>query len=136
MREKTCLSYAEIAVIAIALGVAGRTIAPRISEAGTEAKVSALVEGLEMMRTQLDLYRVEHRDCLPPTDSFASFEAAMTRNAGQYGPYVKKIPRNPFNNLTTVRFDGEGAGAGKAGWRLDTQTGLFQADNDPGYAAL
>jgi len=88
------------------------------------------------MRAQLDLYRLQHRDHLPPADSFSSFETAMTTKVGRYGPYVKKIPTNPFNNLDTVRFDGEPAGAGKAGWRLDTETGLFQADNDAVYAAL
>jgi hypothetical protein len=60
----------------------------------------------------------------------------MTSRIQDYGPYVKKIPVNPFNNLNTVRFDGEPAGSNKAGWRLDTRTGLFQADNDAGYAAL
>jgi len=88
------------------------------------------------MRIRLDLYRAQHEDSFPPSDSFESFEAAMTTKVGKYGPYVKKIPVNPFNNLNTVRFDGEPAGAGKAGWRLDTQTGLFQADNSPVYAGL
>lgn len=136
MRVKGSLSYGEIAVIAIVLCAAGRMIDPQFSEASTEAKVSALIDGLEEMRTQLDLYRAEHGDELPPTDTFASFEAAMTSEVGRDSPYVKKIPTNPFNKLKTVRFDGEPAGAGKAGWRLDTKTFLFQADNEAGYADL
>jgi len=124
-------------IIAVVLGVAARTITPQFTEASNEeAKVFELVDGLEAMRAQLDLYRVQHGDCLPPTDSFVSFETAMTTKTGQYVPYVKKILTNPFNDLKTVRFDGEPAGAGKAGWRLDTKTGLFQADNDAAYAAL
>jgi len=135
--SKSRISYVELLIIAVVLGVAARTIAPQFTEASNEeARVSELVDGLEAMRAQLDLYRVQHEDCLPPTDSFTSFEAAMTTKAGQYGPYVKKIPTNPFNGLNTVRFDGEPAGAGKAGWRLDTETGLFQADSDAAYAAL
>ena len=136
MRVKGHLSYGEIVIIAIVIGAAGRTIGPQFSEANTEAKVSALVDRLEEMRTQLDLYRAEHGDKLPLTYTFASFEAAMTSEAGGCGPYVKNIPTNPFNKLKTVRFDGEAAGAGKAGWRLDTKTGVFQADNEPGYANL
>ena len=137
MNNKSHFSYVEVMVIAIVLGVAARMIAPQFTEASNEgAKISELVDGLEAMRTQLDLYRVRHGDCFPPVDSFASFETAMTTKAGQYGPYVKRIPTNPFNGLKTVRFDGEPAGAGKAGWRLDTKTGLFQADNDAAYAAL
>ena len=137
MSKKSHFSYVEVMVVAIVLGIAGRMIAPQFTEAGNEeAKVSELVDGLEAMRAQVDLYRVQHRDIFPPTDSFANFETAMTTKVGQHGPYVKKIPTNPFNGLKTVRFDGEPAGAGKAGWRLDTKTGLFQADNDAACAAL
>lgn len=136
MGDKTRFSRVKVVIIAVAFGVAARTIAPQFTEASNEAKVSELVDGLEAMRAQLDLYRAQHGDCLPPTDSFASFESAMTTKVGQYGPYVKKIPTNPFNDLKTVRFDGEPAGVGKAGWRLDTESGLFQADNDVAYAVL
>ena len=136
MKDKIHFSYLEVVIIVFVLGIAARTITPQFAEAGNEEKVSDLVEGLEVMRAQLDLYRLQHRNCLPPADSFSSFETAMTTKVGRYGPYVKKIPTNPFNNLDMVRFDGEPAGAGKAGWRLDTETGLFQADNDAVYAAL
>ena len=137
MKKKTHFSYVEVIVVAIVLGVAGRMVAPQFTEASNEeAKVSELADGLEAMRAQVDLYRVQHEDILPPTDSFRSFETAMTTTVGQRGPYVKQIPTNPFNGLKTVRFNGEPAGAGKAGWRLDTKTGLFQADNDVACAAL
>ena len=137
MNKRTHVSYVEVMVVAIVLGAAGRMIAPQLTEASNEeAKVSELADGLEAMRAQVDLYRVQNGDILPPADSFASFETAMTTKVGQHGPYVKKIPTNPFNGLKTVRFDGEPAGAGKAGWRLDTKTGLFQADNDAACAAL
>jgi len=137
MSKNTHFSYVEVIVVAIVLGIAGRIIAPQLTEASNEeAKVSELLDGLEVIRTQLDLYRVQHKDTFPPTDSFASFETAMTTKIGQHGPYVKKIPMNPFNGLKTVRFDGELAGASEAGWRLDTKTGLFQADNDAACAAL
>jgi type II secretory pathway pseudopilin PulG len=137
MSKKIHFSYVEVMVVAIVLGIAGKMIAPQFTEASNEeAKVSELVDGLEAMRAQVDLYRVQHEDILPPTDSFRSFETAMTTTVGQHGPYVKQIPTNPFNGLKTVRFDGEPAGAGKAGWRLDTKTGLLQADNGVACAAL
>jgi len=136
MGDKTRFSCVEVMMMAVVLSVAARIISPQFTEASNEAKVSELVDGLEVMRAQLDLYRVQHKGCLPPTDSFGSFERAMTTKTGRCGPYVKKIPTNPFNNLNTIRFDEEPAGAGKAGWRLDIERGLFQADNDVAYAAL
>ena len=135
-RKRVRLSYLELVFIAVMLGIVARTVAPQFTEASTEEKISRLLDGLQTVRAHLDLYRAQHRDCLPPTDLFSSFENAMTAKAGQYGPYLKKIPANPFNNLNTVRFDGEPAGSGKAGWRLDTKTGLFQADNETGYVEL
>lgn len=136
MGERTRLSYVEVVVIAVALGVVAMTVGPKFTKAGPESKISDLIDGLEKMRVQLDLYRAQHNESFPPCDSFESFETAMTKKVDKYGPYVKRIPVNPFNNLNTVRFDGEPAGAGKAGWRFDTETGLFQADNSPVYAGL
>lgn len=136
MGARTRLSYVEVIIITVVLSVVAMTAGPKFTKASAESKVSDLIEGLEKMRVQLDLYRVQHNESLPPCGSFESFKTAMTTKVGKYGRYVKKIPVNPFNNLNTVRFDGEPAGAGKAGWRLDTQTGLLQADNSPVYAGL
>lgn len=136
MIGKIRLTYLRLLIVAVTLGVVARIVTPQLTEASTEEKLSALIDELQQMRAQLDLYRVQHGEQLPPTDSFASFEAVMTTKAGQYGPYISRIPTNPFNGLSTVRFDGEPAGSGNAGWRLDTETGLFQADNDAAYAAL
>jgi len=136
MKKKTRLSYVEAVIIASVLSVVMMTVVPKFIGASPESKTSDLVDGLQQMRAQLDLYRAQHENSLPPVDSFESFKTAMTTKMGQCGPYVKKVPVNPFNNLNTVRFDGVPAGAGKAGWRVDTETGLFQADNDAAYAGL
>jgi len=136
MREKIRFSYIEVVGIAIVLGIVAMTVAPRLTEASAESKTCDLIDGLQEMRAQLDLYRAQHEGELPTTDSFGSFKTAMTTKISRYGPYVKKIPTNPFNNLNTVRFDGEQAGAGIAGWRLDTKSGLFQADNSAAHACL
>ena len=112
------------------------SVVPKFTEATQESRTSELIDGLHQMRSQLDLYRVQHENCLPPINSFESFKTSLTTKVGQYGPYVEEIPVNPFNNLNTVRFDGEPAGVGKAGWRIDTKTGLFQTDDSTAHAAL
>lgn len=135
MRGTNRVSYVRLLIMVIIPCLIARMVAPQFVEANPKAKVCELAEGLERMRAELDLYRSEHQGEFPPADTFVSFKTAMTTKVGQYGPYVEKIPTNPFNELDIVRFDGEPAGANKAGWRLDTTSGLFQADN-PGYAAL
>ena len=136
MREQARLSYTEFIIIAVVLGVVAVRAVPRFTEASPESRICDLVDGVQKMRIQLDIYRAQHNGCLPDVDSFAVFQTAMTTKVGRYGPYVKRIPTNPFNNLNTVRFDGEPAGAGMAGWRLDTKTCLFQADDSVPHAGL
>ena len=97
MRGDNRLSYVEVVIIAVVLGVVAMTTVPYFTEASAEAKISVLIEGLEAMRANLDLYRAEHDGRLPLTDSLASFEAAMTTKAEGHSPYIQKIPANPFN---------------------------------------
>ena len=52
----------------------------------------------------------------------------------EFGPYLLRLPVNPFNDSSRVRIDGAVAGANIAGWRFDTITGLFQADDSPNHA--
>lgn len=136
MTENARWSYTELIIIAVVLGVVAMRAVPRFTEASPESRVGELIDGVQKMRIQLDLYRAQHNGSLPDVDSFAVFQTAMTTKVGRYGPYVRKIPTNPFNNLNTVRFDGEPAGAGIAGWRLDTETGVFQADDSAAHAGL
>ncbi len=136
MREKNRLSYTEVISIAVVLSVAAMSVVPKFTEATQESRTCELIDGLHQMRSQLDLYCAQHENCLPPVNSFESFKTALTTKVGKYGPYVDDIPVNPFNNLNTVRFDGEPAGVGNAGWRIDTKTGLFQADDSAAHAAL
>jgi len=136
MKLKVSLSYLRVMVIALALGLLAKMTAPESGQASIGSNTTELIEILVEMRSNLNLYRAHHEGQLPPTQSYAEFEKALTQMIGPYGPYMKAIPDNPFNGLDTVRFDGEPAGANTAGWRLDTGTGDFQADNDLVYAAL
>ncbi|MHC4264436.1 MAG: hypothetical protein ACYSUK_00700 [Planctomycetota bacterium] len=126
----------EIAVLLVMFFVVAMIDAPQLLKASEEVKLSRLIESLELMRSRLDVYRSEHDWSLPPCDSYEVFEAALIKKEGQKGPYIDEIPKNPFNGLSIVRFDGEPAGIGLAGWRLDTKNGDFIADNDPSYAGL
>lgn len=132
MQDKSRLSYVELVTVALALSMVSIQFVPRLTRATEGSTTRDMIEGLQIMRTQLALYHAEHDNSWPPSDSFGSFEAAMTTRQRRREPYVKEIPVNPCNGMNTVRFDGEPAGANKAGWRFDTQTGLFQADSNPG----
>ncbi len=136
MKEKSRLSYVELATVLVALSIVSMQIVPKFTQATEASRTDELIQGMQQMRTQLRLYSVQHDNRWPRTDSFESFEAAM-KSANQQGePYVEKIPVNPCNGLNTVRFDGEPAGINEAGWRFDSESGLFQADDCPKHAVL
>ncbi len=136
MQERTTLSFVQAVIIAVVLGIVARSVGPAFTQAGTDRAFYGLIEGLQTMRTALDLYCAHHKGELPPRESFESFEAAITTEVGRYIPLLNGIPVNPFNGLNTVRFDGKAAGSGEAGWRLNTKSGCFQADNDAASAGL
>ena len=136
MKTRVHFSFIDIVIIADVLIIIAVKAVPQYTQAKTHTNTSALADGLQLMRCKLDLYQVRNSENLPPCNSFTGFEAAMTIPTGRYASYVEQIPTNPFNQLNTVRFDGKPAGANLAGWRLDTNTCAFQADNDPAYTDL
>jgi hypothetical protein len=136
MEEKKKWSYMEVVFIAVVLGAVSLSAIPRFTQASPESMTGELIDGLYQMRSQLDLYRAQHNNRFPPFDSFENFKKHMTTKVGGYGPYMDQIPVNPFNNLDSIRFDGEPAGADKAGWRIDTKAGFFQSDDSVEHAAL
>ena len=146
MKAKGGFTLVEILIVVVILGILAAIVIPQFTEASTEAKESRLVSDLQTMRSQLELYKIQHNDNLPPTTGFAAFESAMIGytdvdgniQAGPgpniYGPYVQKIPTNPWNDLNTVSFNARTpigqVGSNNAGWNLDPATGHFQSDDN------
>jgi len=96
---------------------------------------------LQTMRSQIELYKIQHNDALPGAGT-VSFVDALTQKTDisgalydgddSYGPYLQDIPTNPFNGLNTVEVEAgsAGLGGGNCGWHFDTTTGDFEADTD------
>jgi general secretion pathway protein G len=129
----------QVSLVGAICSVGAGIVAPDFSARGTGVEESRFLADLQTIRCQLELYKIQHNEQLPPTESFASFERALTtRDADNHGPYLQTIPANPFNGNSTVRFEkGQNtAGAGKAGWVLNDGTGIFQADDSAEHASL
>jgi general secretion pathway protein G len=154
MKAKSGFTLVEILIVVVILGILAAIVIPQFTEASTEAKMSRLCTDLQTMRSQIELYKVQHNDHLPGVsvtgthETDVTFQEALTGytnisgieqsgpGANVYGPYVQQIPENPFNELTTIRIDGADAGANTQGWRFDTTTGAFQADDSADHSAL
>ncbi len=134
MKAKSGFTLVEILIVVVILGILAAIVIPQFTDASTEAKTSSLASNLQTLRSQIELYKIQHND-KPP--SLANFEAQMTGKtdadgtvnpSGAYGPYLQQIPENPFNNLATVGADGT-IGNDSHGWEYDENTGAIHADD-------
>ena len=146
MEAKCGFSLVEILIVVAILGILAAIVIPQYSEATTEAKFSSLCTDLQALRSQIELYKIQHNN-VPP--SFASFVAQMTTytdidgitNAAKtpvfcYGPYVKKVPVNQFNNRSDAAgihglLDNTGTiGDNVGSWEYNEATGAINADDN------
>ena len=131
--KRSGFTLVEILIVVVILGILAAIVIPQFTEASTEAKLSSLCTDLQTMRSQIELYKIQHND-VPP--AFASFEAQMTEQtditgaAGtDYGPYIQKVPTNQFNNLNTLDNTGT-IGDNVGGWEYNATTGAINADDN------
>jgi len=137
MKAKSGFTLVEILIVVVILGILAAIVIPQFTEASTEAKTSSLCTDLQTMRSQIELYKIQHNDDLPGAGG-ATFIQAMTGQtdvAGavgtDYGPYVQKIPTNAFTDLDTIEEEAGDAGRGNGshGWHFNTNTGAWHADD-------
>ena len=145
MLRKGGFTLVEILVVVVLLGILAAIVVPHFTGASNETRTSALLTDLRRVRSQIEYYKIQHKDQLPAAtgETADDFLRRMTTktdvngNAGNdFGPYFQTIPVNPFNDRSTVRIDGAAAGSNADGWRFDTTTGAFQADDTAAHAAF
>jgi len=168
MKAKKGFTLVEILIVVVILGILAAIVIPQFTGASTEAKESSLVSNIQTVRSQVELFKIQHNDILPgevlnadgsiTVATAASFVRALclktdqygtvgTGAANRFGPYMKKIPTNPFSNATGTTEAGladDGAmvavggtklpaGGNTSGWYFvcttstDADYGLFQA---------
>lgn len=135
----------EILIVVVILGILAAIVIPQFSQASTEARESSLMSNLQSIRSQIELYKIQHNDALPSMAVAAAGgdndltvctlidgTVVAAGTADSYGPYIQKIPTNQFNDLNTIREEAGAstAGANTAGWVFNTDTGSFHADDN------
>ena len=147
--KKSGFTLVEILIVVVILGILAAIVIPQFTEASTEAKLSSLKTDLQTLRSQIELYKIQHNDIQP---SFANFVAQMTgytdvdgvvqaaAGPGVFGPYMQKVPVNQFNYKyddtivpagTHGLLDDTGTVGDNAGsWEYDENTGAINADDN------
>ena len=118
-RANCGFTLVEILIVVVILGILAAIVIPQFTQASTEAKLSSLQSNLQSIRSQIELFKIQHND-LPPTaaDNFVNEMTLFTdvgRTVGTgagfiYGPYLTKMPVNPFSGLAVIGSDPTGSG--------------------------
>jgi len=133
-------------IVVSILGILAAIVIPMHTDQTLMAKESAIKSNLNILRTQIELYRLRHRSMPPghvngaPAD-VATLQLQFTGTSAEtgevsastvpvspylYGPYLKRIPENPFNHLSTIAYATDFATAvngASSGWLYKRETG-------------
>lgn len=135
--KRTAFTLVELLIVVIILGILAAVVIPQFSDASTDARLSSLMTNLQTIRGQLDLYKLQHNGNYPTLAAFADqmtkkTDADGTVNAaGKYGPYMQKVPNNPFTVGGTGNDVTNTAAAANKAWNYNETSGEFKA-NDGG----
>lgn len=155
MRKARAFTLVEILAVTVLLGVLAAIVIPSLAGNTTSAKQSALVVDLQLLRRFILVYQAHHLEVGPgypngqtaaaPTEQTFIDQATLASNDnGQTaargtpgfnrGPYMQRIPANPFNGKNTVQMLGNGEAFpvnadGSHGWIYKAATSEVRADN-------
>ena len=134
-------SLVELVVVVVIIGIIAAIAVPRMSSAAARSKFGALRANLATLNRAVDLYTIEHGGLHPAQDKTGALTDGdqvivhllektdeFGSPASIFGPYLLRMPLNPFNGLATVRVDGAPAGAGTHGWRFNSARRVFVSD--------
>jgi general secretion pathway protein G len=116
--RKTGFTLVEILIVVIILGILAAIVIPQFTNASQDARESALLSQLQTLRSQIELYKLQHKDALPdlvtnwnPMTTKTDADGVASAAADAFGPYMQSAPSNPINGLVNVT-DGDSAAAG------------------------
>ncbi|QYK48414.1 MAG: prepilin-type N-terminal cleavage/methylation domain-containing protein [Phycisphaeraceae bacterium] len=138
-------SMIELVIVIAIIGIIAGIAVPRMSRATDTARQNTLVGSLARIQSAIDRYTAEHGGLSPGHDpggsvvgSDATFVARLLERSGDdgtvapgglFGPYLRSMPKNPYNGMRTVRVGGAAAGANTHGWHYNPATQTIHSDH-------
>ena len=103
----------EILIVVVILGILAAIVIPQFASATQTSQSSSLESSLRVMRSQLEFYYTQHNSTYPTLDQLdvpgqewnvLTARTDIDGNVGTvdgvhvFGPYIKQMPSNPFEN--------------------------------------
>lgn len=150
--SKKAFTLVELILVVTILGILSALVLPTFQGHITEARETAVKDNLKVIRTQIELYKMDHNG-IPPgyingseaatallalqftaTTSMTGAVSPSTIPSGIYvnGPYLKKLPINSFNKLSTISYVAQATAFSDAvdgtssGWLYKKETAEFK----------
>jgi general secretion pathway protein G len=93
----------EILIVVIILGILAAIVIPQFTNASQSARESSLQSTLQTLRSQIQLYKLQHGDHLPNlVTDWTPLTNATTYSGTSFGPYMQAVPVNQMNGLSGV----------------------------------
>ncbi len=126
----------ELLIVVVILAILAAAIIPTFTDSTTDARASTALTNLNVLRGQIQLYRMQHGGLTPSATLVElTMQTDATGSEGtDYGPYLLKIPVNPYTNSATVRPAASNppnaaSGEDDAGWLYHAASGNIWLDH-------
>jgi type II secretion system protein G len=121
--KNTGFTLIEILIVVIILGILAAIVIPQFTSASNDARKSNVSSTLQTLRSQVELYKLQHNDNLPnltDTNNWAyltsktDVNSSLTPATGAvtFGPYMQDVPINALTGTKPpVIKNGDGSAA-------------------------
>ena len=108
-QNRPAFTLIEILIVVVILGILGAIVYPHFANARSDAADKAARTQLQSLRSQIEMYKIQHGGTLPDLIvNWNPLTNATVYNGKTVGPYMPRPPKNSFNNLSNV-VDGDGS---------------------------
>lgn len=139
-KERRGFTLVEVLIVVVILGILAATVLPQFASTSDEAQESAVIQSLQTLRSQIQLYRFQHEGLLPEKDELPGQLISATKidgtvdAAGDFGPYIiGQLPPNPFNGKRDVLYKDAALTVddvdNATGWIYSTKTGDLKVNS-------
>src|SRR4051812_18452423 len=112
--HKGGFTLVEILIVVIILGILAAIVIPQFTNASTDARKNSLTSQLQTVRSQLELYKLQHNDKLPlfagatadlqweQMTSQTDVSGSTTATTKEFGPSLQQPPFTPLNSKSKM----------------------------------